>query len=115
MTTFSERLTNLRKDKKLGKTKLAEQLNISLSEYDNYENGISYPENETLAQMAKLLNTSTYYLTGKASISSLSEKEQSDIEYSLDHAISFDNRPMDDHDRKIIRNLLEKQLAGEKD
>lgn len=67
------------------------------------------PRVDKLQQVADLLHTTTDYLSGltdnpNPSISN--EVTDADLDRALDNAHSFDGKPMDEHDRQIIKGLL---------
>ena len=59
-----ERIRNLREDKDLSQTDMAEILNISQRAYSYYENGTRSLPTEILIALAKYHHTSTDYLLG---------------------------------------------------
>ena len=58
------RIKDLREDKEIKQVEMAEQLNISQTNYSKYELGKINIPIETLKKIALILNTSTYYLLG---------------------------------------------------
>lgn len=80
----------------------------------NYKYGQS-PTNASLQAIAKALQTTTDYLEGKTddpvphngiAITS------TDLDKMIDNARSFDGKPMDDHDREVIKNMLKGYYIG---
>lgn len=65
---FAERLTKLRKAKKLTQQELADKLNISRATYAQYEIGRRKPDYETLEKLADYFNVSIDYLLGRTDI-----------------------------------------------
>lgn len=65
MSTFSERLANMRESLNYSKTKMANKVGVGLSTYANWEYGYNDPDMDTLTKLASVLNTTTDYLTGK--------------------------------------------------
>lgn len=64
MTKFKERLKELRTEKELSQTKLAEKLGVDFRTISNWENGVRKPDIDTLADIAKCFEVSTDYLLG---------------------------------------------------
>ena len=62
--TFSERLKNLRKKKKITQEQLAQIINVERSSIGKYESTNTIPSNDTLIKIAKYFNVSTDYLLG---------------------------------------------------
>lgn len=62
-------LKEIRKKNNLLQKDIAKKLNISISAYSNYEQGLNEPSITTLIQLAKIFNTSIdYLLTGNQNI-----------------------------------------------
>lgn len=59
-----ERIRNLREDKDLNQTQVANMLNISQSTYSRYENGNLDVPTEVLIALSKLYNVSVDYILG---------------------------------------------------
>lgn len=68
MTTFSERLKGLRKQKNLSQRALAEELHMSKSAVSMYENGSREPDHETTEQIADYFNVDIDYLVGRSNV-----------------------------------------------
>ena len=64
MEILAERMKELRLEKKMKQTEVAEALGLSISAYCNYEGGHREPSATTVATMAKLYGVSTDYLLG---------------------------------------------------
>lgn len=65
MKTFSETLKKLRKSRSLRQEDLAHELNLSRSQINNYENGFSEPDLNTLFRLASYFNVTLDVLTGR--------------------------------------------------
>lgn len=65
MITFSDRLKELRKEKRLTQKQLAQILFIDDTSISKYENGKNGPENVILQQMADYFEVSIDYLLGR--------------------------------------------------
>ena len=66
MSTFSQRIKNLRDSKAWSKSKTAQMLGVSAQRYSNWEYDLHEPDYEMLNQIAALFETTTDYLTGKS-------------------------------------------------
>ncbi len=62
--TFSDKIKNLRFEKKLTQEEIAEKVGIGQSTYAQYESGKRKPSPEKLEKLAKVLNVSPNYLLG---------------------------------------------------
>jgi len=68
MADFSERITLLRKERKLKQRELAEEFGIKLRTYQGYEYGESYPEVAKLVAIADFFDVSLDYLAGRSDV-----------------------------------------------
>lgn len=64
MSVFSERLTNARELKHWTRKRAVAEFGIPYQTYSNYENGKREPDVDTIAKMAKRLDTTIDYLLG---------------------------------------------------
>ncbi|TGA98500.1 XRE family transcriptional regulator [Sporolactobacillus shoreae] len=68
MTTFPERLRELREDAQLKQEDMAKKLNITTSAYGYYEQGRNEPSLNALQTLSVLFDTSTDYLIGLTNV-----------------------------------------------
>ncbi|WP_419893231.1 helix-turn-helix domain-containing protein [Oceanobacillus kimchii] len=80
---FNERLKYIRKKRGLSQEGLAKKLNTTKGTVSNYENKYSSPSNETLAEIANVLNVTTDYLLGRSDREALTEKESEEYDEIL--------------------------------
>lgn len=106
MTTF-ERIKKLAKER----SKSLRQVTFDLGFGENYlyslKNG-KRPGTETLEKLADYFHVSVDYLLGR-------EKENNadkDINEALDEAMSYDGKPLTDHDREVMKQLLKAYLEN---
>ena len=64
MTTFSERLTELRKERGLTLKQVSAALSIPLQTYANYEHGTRQPPIELIVEICKFYCVTSDYLIG---------------------------------------------------
>ena len=64
MKIFTERLRELRVDKKLMQRELAEMIGVPVRTYGNWEIGASEPPMDMIVKLAKFFNVTTDYLLG---------------------------------------------------
>lgn len=88
---LGRRLTELRKEKKLTQTEIAEKLHMSRSTYAQYEVDRRVPEYATLEKIADFFDVSIDYVVGRTN-----ER----------------NRTLQPHSRKLI-DLLDQNLSNE--
>ncbi|WP_297581746.1 helix-turn-helix domain-containing protein [uncultured Lactobacillus sp.] len=107
MTTF-ERIKKL--SKKLDKNLQEVAIEAGLGKNAIYKWQTQNPKAIDLAEVAKVLNTTTDYLLGNIDDPSIPDKKQTitdaDLDEMLDNARSFDGKPMTPHDRDLIRAYL---------
>lgn len=68
MTTFTNRLIQLRKIRGLTQQQIADKIGVNRGSYSNWEKGKREPNFETLLKLASILNTTTSYLLGESDI-----------------------------------------------
>ena len=97
---------------------LANERNMSISELErtlNLSNGSiskwskSAPNSKYIIKIANYFNVSTDYLLGRTNNRKL-DKTDLDIEEALNGAMSYDGKPLSEHDRNIMRDLLRAYL-----
>lgn len=105
MTTFEiiKKLANKR-------SKSLRQVAFDLELGENYlyslKNG-KRPGTETLEKLANYFNVSVDYLLGRDD-----SFDNIDIDKALDNAMSYDGKPLTEHDRNIIKNLLKTYMEN---
>ncbi|CAM4411785.1 MULTISPECIES: helix-turn-helix domain-containing protein [Paenibacillus] len=62
---LSERLLELRKERRLTQQEISKSLKMARTTYSGYENGSREPDNETLNKIADFLEVSVDYLLGR--------------------------------------------------
>ncbi len=68
MSTFAQRIKELRKEGKLKQQQLADQFSVKLRTYQGYEYGESYPEVAKLIAIADYFDVSLDYLVGRSDV-----------------------------------------------
>ena len=102
---LSERLKSLRLEAKITQKEISDKLKISQPSYAQWEKGIRVPNIERLQELSKILNTSTDYLLGNTDNKN-STKFEDDLEESLNTAKAFSGKPISEHDREVMREIL---------
>ena len=64
---FGMRLRQLRKEKNLNQSDIAEKLRVSRSSVANWENGIRFPDYQSIKRLAVIFGVSVDYLYGQSS------------------------------------------------
>ena len=90
--TFAQRLVELRKEKKITQTGLAEALHVAKGTVSVWERGVRKPEFDTLEDICDLFDVSLGYLLGEVDERGNAPTDEEGAEASLeDVAIALDN------------------------
>ena len=73
MATFAERLKELRKEKGLSQSELAEQLGVAINTVSQWELGNRMPEKKTITQIARFFDVLESFLLGERDIKDIEE------------------------------------------
>lgn len=82
MTTFGQRLKELRVEKKITQEQLGKIIGVTKASISGYETGTREPDQESTKKLAKLFDVSTDYILGvtnKKHYYDLTEKEKIDL------------------------------------
>lgn len=112
MATFSERLKELRKEKRLTVEQLADKLGSAKSTISRYENGKREPKKDFLEMLSSFFDVSISYLLGETDIKkpNFEEKIKKDKidELEEDNKILFDKlKGLTPKDRNKIIKIIE--------
>lgn len=102
MTSFTNRLVQLRKKRGLTQQQIADEIGVNRGSYSNWEKGKREPSFENLIKLADILNTTTDFLLGKSNIDLgndskvyeeykelLSQNKKEEIKERYDHSFEF--------------------------
>lgn len=99
MTSYNERLRELRSKKGLSQQELSNRLGFNRATYARYETGNTQPDFDTLQKLADFFDVSTDYILGRTNtlsssdrVNSFDEKEQAEFEAFINnpnHGIFF--------------------------
>ncbi|HAM87393.1 helix-turn-helix domain-containing protein [Limosilactobacillus mucosae] len=106
--TIGERIAQLRKSRSMSQFQLAKTLNIATSTLGMYETNKRKPNMEMLEKLADFFGVSIDYLLGRET----SDKSDIDLDKAIDNAMSFDGKPVTEHDRKMMKQLWKAYMAG---
>lgn len=104
---LANNLKKLRNEKHLSQTELSKLLHVSQQTVGSWETGRAIPGSDTLNELADYFGTSTDELLGRHSTPTYNDD---DLDEMLDNAHSYDGKPLDDHDRELIRQYLKALL-----
>lgn len=108
---IAERIKEARINKHYTQKDLAELINVKSTTVSGWELGRNEPSIDTLKKLADKLDVSFDYLAGVSALST-SNITDSDLDSMLDNAHSYDGKPMNDHDREIIKSYLKGYFQG---
>lgn len=104
MTTF-ERIKKLAKKRHLTLVEVNDRANLGTRTIYHWKD--KQPSNNNLAAVAKVLNTTTDYLTGLTDNPSPSNNERPKVDLADDDTIfTYEGRPIPPEDLQIIKRLL---------
>ena len=102
MTSFTNRLVQLRKKRGLTQQQIADEIGVNRGSYSNWEKGKREPSFENLIKLADILDTTTDFLLGKSNINFgnnsevyeeykklLSQNKKEEIQENYDHSFEF--------------------------
>lgn len=104
--TIYERIKELASQKHISIRELEKQLKFSNGTIRNWTNSTN---SKSLEKVANYFNVSTDYLLGRTDNRNL-DKTSVDIEEALNSAMSYDGKPLSEHDKNIMRDLLKAYL-----
>ena len=96
---IGSRIRELRKNKKMTQTDLANLIHVSQQTITKWENNSTEPSGSAIKAIANIFNVSSDYLLG------IDEHENS-VQEALDSVMSYDGKPMTDNDRNIIEGII---------
>lgn len=105
---IGNRIKELRKSKKMSQSELGKFIGVSQTTVTAWENGRAEPSSSYVAKLAIFFNVSTDYLLGRKT----PDNNDIDLDRAIDNAMSFDGKPVTDHDRKIMKQLWKAYMAG---
>jgi transcriptional regulator with XRE-family HTH domain len=107
MATFSERMRELRKEKRISLEKLAEMMGTTKATLSRYENSKRVPNIEFVEKLAKIFNVSVDYLLGHTDIRNPSDEITEAVEDDPDlRIIERARQKMSPKDRERMMKIL---------
>ncbi|MBQ3762491.1 MAG: helix-turn-helix transcriptional regulator [Clostridia bacterium] len=120
MATFSERLHDLRKERGLNQTELANALNVTLGTVSVWERGIRKPEVDTLERISDYFDVSLGYLFGStddrqppAGIEAGEWLPENDQDTMLRYMILFSR--MSDDSKEVVKSVIRAMHKADQD
>lgn len=104
------RISELRKNAHMSQFQLAKVLKIGTSTLGMYETNKREPSPKVLKRIADYFNVSTDYLLGRNN--SKVKGDSLSLDEAVDSVMSFDGRPVTDHDRQMMKSLWKSYLEN---
>lgn len=113
---LGDKLKKLRLDKGVTQEQVSIALNIAPNTLSNYENNNRQPDNEMLIKIAKYFSISTDYLLGISNNPNPTKKGPLDepLQIAASMKDGLDLSDMSEHDKEIIRSLVESMKNNKK-
>lgn len=107
---MGDRIAELRSNAHMSQFQLAKVLGIGTSTLGMYETNKRKPSPKVLKHIADYFNVSTDYLLGRSN--NEKEKKCLSLDEAVDSVMSFDGRPVTDHDRQMMKSLWKSYLEN---
>ncbi len=104
------RISELRKNAHMSQFQLAKVLKVGTSTLGMYETNKREPSPKVLRRIADYFNVSTDYLLGRSN--SKAKSDSLSLDEAVDSVMSFDGRPVTDHDRQMMKSLWKSYLEN---
>ena len=104
------RIAELRNNAHMSQFQLAKVLKIGTSTLGMYETNKREPSPKVLKRIADYFNVSIDYLLGRSN--NKKEKKGLSLDEAVDSVMSFDGRPVTDHDRQMMKILWKSYLEN---
>lgn len=101
---LAKKIVNIRESQNMSQLELSQRANIERTALNKIEKGTRKVSSDELKRIALALHQSTDSLLN---ISTNKENfTDSDLDEMIDNAHSYDGKPVDDHDRALIKQYL---------
>lgn len=103
------RIVDLREKQEMTQTELAKKMGLDKSSMSKIENGTRKVSSDELRKLSDIFDVSADYLLG-----TVSKKSNNDLslDEAVDSVMSFDGRPVTDHDRQMMKSLWKSYLEN---
>lgn len=107
---IGQKIRDLRKQRKMSQTELANILHVSQQTVTAWETGKAEPSSSAVANLADYFNVTTDYLLGRPE--EKKEKDSNSVDLAdMDALLTYQGKQIPDQDRELINDLL-KRLQG---
>ena len=109
------RLKELRKKRGWTLDQVAQKLEISTTNYHNYEAGRRTPSIQKLNELAELFNVPTDYLLGRVDDVDVKKVEDNLHDYLKRKTVVWNGKELNEKELKLVNDFLEMVLDREED
>lgn len=106
------RIRDLANEKGISLAQIERDLNLSNGSISSWRKGKA--SQDKILAIANYFNVSTDYLLGNTE-SRHNDDNNLTIDEAIDHAMSFDGKPISNHDRQIIKSIVDAYLSKSDD
>lgn len=107
---IGQRIRDLRKQRKMSQTELANILHVSQQTVTAWETGKAEPASSAVSNLADYFGVTTDYLLGRESKADMVHNMT--VDEALGTIMSYDGKPVSDHDKRVMKDLLEAYLRS---
>lgn len=109
---ISNNIVEIAQRKNMRQADIVHQSGLAKSTINGYFKGTSIPTRDNLLKLAHALNVSPGDIDPryKSNTEPKTTADSYDLDAMLDNAHSYDGKPLDDHDRELIRQYLKALL-----
>lgn len=109
---ISNNIVEIAQRKNMRQADIVHQSGLAKSTINGYFKGTSIPTRDNLLKLAHALNVSPGDIDPryKSNTEPKTPADNYDLDAMLDNAHSYDGKPLDDHDRELIRQYLKALL-----
>ena len=111
-TQLAARIVDQREKVNMSQSELAKRLGIDKSSMNKIEKGTRKVSSEELDKIASIFDVSTDYLLGRSTPDEKHLEHEIDLDRAIDNAMSFDGKPVTEHDRKMMKQLWKAYMVG---
>lgn len=108
--SIGNRIADLRTNNHMSQFQLAKVLGIGTSTLGMYETNKRKPSPKVLNKIADYFDVSTDYLLGRKS--KAEQVHNATVDEALGTIMSFEGQPVTEHDKKVMKDLLESYLRN---
>ena len=108
--SIGNRIADLRTNNHMSQFQLAKVLGIGTSTLGMYETNKRKPSPKVLNKIADHFDVSTDYLLGRKS--KADQVHNATVDEALGTIMSFEGQPVTEHDKKVMKDLLESYLRN---